>query len=240
MSGGSSEQGIRRFEFKYIISPLEARGIRNRLLAVGMTHDSNASGPNNSYIVNSLYFDTPTLEDYSDKDDGFLERKKIRIRIYTPKLTQETKEIWLEKKEKYEMLIFKRRVLLTLDAYDAIMRGSYLSAIKGVSEFYDLIRESMRPHIEVRYVREPLIWPQQSNVRITFDSNIEAAKNSDLRLTRLFRHVLVGKTIMEVKFLGALPYWYHKILKDFNLERTPFSKYGRAVETIYRYHPIPR
>jgi len=233
-------QQFQRFEFKYIITPTEATIIRNMLLKFGMQHDPAASKENHTYTVNSLYFDTPRVEDYADKAGGFLERKKVRIRIYTPKLTRETPQIWLEKKEKYEMLISKRRTPLTYDSYNALVSGSYLSAIKGKDEFYDLVRESMRPHIEVRYLREPLIWPQQSNLRITFDAQIEAAKNSDLRLTRLFQKVLPGKVVMEVKFLGALPYWYHKILKEFNLERTAFSKYGRSVETIYKYHPIPR
>lgn len=167
-------------------------------------------------------------------------RKKIRIRIYESKLTEKTKEIWLEKKEKHEMLISKKRILLSRESYDALIHGPYLRAIENEHTFDEIISGSMRPHIEVRYKREPFIWPHQNNLRVTFDSQIETAKNSDLRLTRVFRDVLSKKVVMEVKFLAALPYWFRHLLKDFNLERTSFSKYGRAVEKIYQYHPIPR
>jgi len=233
-------QQFHRFEFKYIITPIKAIAIRNRLLAIGMRHDPAARSEKHTYVVNSLYFDTPRAEDYSDKAGGFLRRKKIRIRIYTPKLTPDTSEIWLEKKEKYEMLISKHRIQLNHSTYNALIRGPYLAAIKGDHAFDDLITQSMHPHIEVRYLREPFIWPQQSNFRITLDSHIEAAKNADLRLTRVFRDMLPNKIVMEVKFLGVLPYWYKNLLKEFDLERTPFSKYGRAVEKIYQHHPIPR
>ena len=211
-------QQFRRFEFKYIITPTEAMAIRNRLLSVGMQYDSAARGENHTYIVNSLYFDTPRADDYYDKAGGFLRRKKIRIRIYTPKLIPETPEIWLEKKEKYDTLTSKKRIELSQDAYNALIHGPYLPILKNEHEFDVMITESMRPHIEVRYLREPLVWPHQSNLRITFDSHIEATKNSDLRLSRVFREVLPKQIVMEVKFLGALPFWFHQKIPEFSFQ----------------------
>jgi len=234
-------QSFNRFEFKYIIPHFEARAIKTELLLSGMQPDVHAAkNENHSYIVNSLYFDTPRFDDYADKAGGFLKRKKIRIRIYTPKLTPSTSEIWLEKKEKYEMVVSKRRMPLSHAMYDTLIRGPYLHALKGHHTFDELITQSMKPVMEVRYQREPLLWPTQQNLRITFDSHIEAAKNSDLRLTRLFHNVAPGRTVMEVKFLGALPFWFRKLLKEFDLRRSSFSKYVEAVETVYRNHPIPR
>src|SRR3989344_1207603 len=104
------EQAFRRYEFKYILDRNTAWAIRAMLFAHGMEHDPSAKRHlSQNYAVTSLYFDSPTMGDYSDKAGGFLQRKKIRIRIYEPRLTENTKEIWLEKKSKHEMLISRIR-----------------------------------------------------------------------------------------------------------------------------------
>ncbi len=235
------EQQFKRYEFKYIIDKGTAGAIRERLTAYGMVRDPHTKKTlGNLYPVTSLYFDTPTLTDYLDKAGGFLERRKIRIRIYESYLTGATPSIWLEKKSKHEMLISKKRISLTATEYDALVAGSCTDVIKKHPEFLPLASESMRPHIAVLYMREPLIWPHQQNLRVTFDSSIEAGKSRDLRAPCFTERVTHGETIMEVKFSTALPFWFRKILREFNISRTSFSKYGKSVERVYKYHPTPR
>ena len=97
----------------------------------------------------------------------------------------------------------------------------------------------MKPIVAVRYVRYPLIASHQSSLRITFDSNIEACAARDLREIPFMERV-TDSTVMEVKFSYTLPHWFRLLLCEFDISRTAFSKYGRSVETIYRYHPVPR
>ena len=59
-------------------------------------------------------------------------RKKIRIRIYSPKLTEATEGIWLEKKEKHDMVISKKRIRLTYESYNALIHGPYLKVIEKI------------------------------------------------------------------------------------------------------------
>lgn len=242
---------MRRFEFKYIIPNLEAREIHQQLLNYGMEPDPKSIiYPKSTYPVTSLYFDTPSLTDYHDKTGGFLQRKKMRIRIYTQSLSEKTPEIWLEKKEKYEMRIAKSRILLSGNDYHDILRGSRLGLFaslknRGLKEaetiFYPLFRGIMRPHLITRYLRTPLISRKYSETRITFDFNLEACRSRDLHYTQGMVPILpTNQTIMEVKFSEVLPFWFKTVLQTFNLSRTSFSKYGKSVEAIYQYNPIPR
>ena len=240
-----------RFEFKYIIPNVEAREIHRKLLGYGMEPDPKSRAFSaNTYPVTSLYFDTPSLADYHDKAGGFLRRKKIRIRIYTPSLSEKTPEIWLEKKEKYEMRIVKNRILLNEKDYRDILQGSRLALFSSLRNrdakeaetiFYPLFRGRMRPHLITRYLRTPLTSRKYSDIRITFDSSVETCRSQDLHYTQGMMSILpLGQTIMEVKFSEILPFWFKIILKEFNLSRTSFSKYGKSVEAIYQYNPILR
>lgn len=286
-------QQFTRYEFKYQMPPETATAIRARLAHFGMEPDPGSLPyPRHIYPVTSLYFDTPTLDDYHDKAAGFLRRKKIRVRIYAPYLAQENsdvvfygfaspsghgssaarergraleparwagekskmqhpsspQEIWLEKKEKHEMLVSKKRVPLTLEEYDNLLFGSRLDLVQKHPIFLPLLTDGMRPTAMVRYQREPLVSPHQSNLRITFDARIEACQTNDLRaplpMVPLRSSSYAGQTpdfvIMEVKFSFGLPFWFKMILEEFNLRRQSFSKYGEALEALHRFHPIPR
>ena len=235
------EQLHRRYEFKYILDRNMVPALRDLLFSHGMEPDPHAKDlPRCSYPVTSLYFDSPNMEDYLDKAGGFLDRKKIRIRIYEPRLTDTTNTIWLEKKSKHEMLISKKRISITREQYNEIIRGSMFDVIKNHHEFLPLARNFMHPVVAVYYMREPLVYPHQKNLRVTFDSYIETCKTHDLRNLCLSQQVTHGEVIMEVKFSAALPYWFRTILRGFHLRRTSFSKYGKSVERIWHYYPIPR
>lgn len=225
-----------------------AAGIKTLVLRYGMQPDPSATHlPKSSYTVTSLYFDSPTLGDYYDKAGGFLWRKKIRVRIYTPILTEDTPEIWLEKKAKHDMRVAKSRVLLSFEGYRTLLNGSRTAFLRqhdtnprGQKLAYDIIREQMKPHLIVRYQRTPLLGQGPANFRVTFDSAIETCFSHDLCYTPAMKNVQAGVTVMEVKFSSILPSWFKDILRRYNLERTSFSKYANALETLRVYNPLPR
>ncbi|MEK7481104.1 MAG: polyphosphate polymerase domain-containing protein [Patescibacteria group bacterium] len=232
-------QQFTRYEFKYQITPAVAEAIRARLLRFGMEPDpESAKYPHHIYPVTSLYFDTPTMSDYHAKAGGFLRRKKIRVRIYAPYLI--VHPIWLEKKEKHEMLVSKKRVRLTQEDYDNLLYGSRLALVQNHPLFLPLLTDGMRPTAMVSYQREPFISPYQSNLRITFDAHIEACLTHDLRVPMPMTAIAKDSVIMEVKFSFGIPFWFRLILAEFNLRRQSFSKYGEAMEALYRFHQIPR
>ena len=83
-----------RNEWKYEISRSDLITIRQRMRAVAKP-DAH-TGPDGSYQVRSLYFDTPSDQALREKIDGVNVREKFRIRYYNG----DTSLIHLEKKRK--------------------------------------------------------------------------------------------------------------------------------------------
>lgn len=239
---------FKRYEFKYPVPDHIVPSLQTLLLHYGMKPDPHVAGSEHlSYTVSSLYFDSPTLSDYNDKAGGFLSRKKIRVRIYEPRLTERTKEIWLEKKAKHDMFVAKKRMLLPFGMYRLFLGGSHTTFLQqcrddanGYEIFSHIVREQMKPRLITRYQRVPLFAPGPADVRITLDSHIEACFSNDLCYALPMKMVRPGTAVMEIKFGTILPSWFKGIVQRFELARTSFSKYANALETLRVYNPIPR
>ena len=77
---GTTEPLRLRHEVKHQISPQEDLVLASRLRKL-FPRDGHA-GPDGSYRVTSLYFDTPADKALREKLDGVSEREKFRIRFY--------------------------------------------------------------------------------------------------------------------------------------------------------------
>ncbi len=243
-----NNQIFKRYEFKYHVPEYFVPNIASFLLRHGMQLDPAArQKPGSFYTVTSLYFDSPTLNDYHDKAGGFLSRKKIRVRIYDPFLTENTKEIWLEKKAKYNMWVAKKRALLTFTDYKELMGRSRAGLLRqygadsyAAETLSHIVREQMKPQLITRYRRIPLLMPGPADFRITLDSRIETCFSRDLRYTAPMKTVHPGTAVLEVKFGTILPGWFRTLLQQYNLSRESSSKYANAMEGLRIYNPIPR
>ena len=241
-------QLFNRYEFKYPMPDHVARSVLPYLLQHGMQLDPSVKKHGaDSYTVNSLYFDSPLLDDYYDKAGGFLRRKKLRVRIYEPLLTSTTDEIWLEKKLKHDMHVAKKRIRIPFEHYKELLEGSrarlyalYRDTRYAPEILEHFLREKLRPHAMVRYQRAPLYTDDLLNIRVTLDSNIEACFSRDLCYPRSMTRVYPGTTVMEVKFSTLVPSWLKTLIRRLQLERASFSKYTNAVETLRKYNPLPR
>ena len=68
-------------------------------------------------------------------------------------------------------------------------------------------------------------------MRVTFDRHIEAMENDNLFYAgHDWADVLPAGAIMELKFNGTMPFYIGAVIREFNLERSSFSKYCQAVE----------
>ena len=110
-----SQERFERYELKYFIYPDEMGSVRS-LVEPFMHIDKYANGfRNGRYTVRSIYFDTPTLRFYHEKDAGTQIRKKLRVRTYN-RFTRDAVS-FLEIKRKYGNAIYKERVKMPwLDA----------------------------------------------------------------------------------------------------------------------------
>lgn len=238
---------IHRFEFKYVLDPAKARMARERVQRI-LERDPQAR-TTGSYIVTSLYFDTPQMKDYYEKSGGFLERKKMRARIYAPSWDG-ISSIRLEIKKKHDMAFEKAQVWLTPNEWRDFLQQRWAHLLempraideqKTFEEFvWYTIQEGRRPLLLVRYQRTPFLFEADDTLRITFDERIECKRATDLSLSTFMTPVSPLHVVMEVKFGAGLPTWFHDMLKELHLQRDSFSKYERSWDALHAYNPLPR
>ena len=222
---------FRRFEFKYLLAPYQYQSIRARV-ARRLSLDPFARSQGD-YAVSSTYFDTPTLTSYRESKAGLKNRVKYRIRSY-PDSTR-SQYVFLEIKRKKDMVVFKDRSLISQNLSQKLLQNlaKPRKADTIVSQFqFAKARYLLRPKILVRYRREPFVGETQK-LRITFDTNIQVSSVNYFYYKELWsRPVLPQAIVMEFKFTGSLPFWLANLVRHYDLERQPFSKYTLSLERV--------
>ena len=162
---------VLRREEKYPLSLCDAHIYRNKFSAILMTDHFSKNG---SYMVRSLYFDTPDDKDFFEKMTEQNLRRKIRMRVYNPNDTV----VKLELKQKEN--IFQRKRSLVISKEDAlqIIDGRFSALLHYQDEFaaelYAIMStEIYRPKSIVEYQRYAFL-AKENNIRLTFDSVIKA------------------------------------------------------------------
>lgn len=243
-----------RFEFKYPISEHNMMPIEEDLRNAGMTPDCHTPGED-SYTVSSLYFDTVDFSDYYDKLGGFRDRKKIRARIYDEFLSVNTSGVWLEVKEKADMVVFKKRICVDVDEWNNFLGSGFnvskLISVGGSDESSDLLKKigydihsrGRRPHVLIAYRRKPYAYTWNINrFRVTLDSNIRSCRASNFpEATPLFSRIKIPQdAVMEIKYNNFIPPFMGHIIKKYNLNRDAYSKYALGFEATRRFNPIKK
>lgn len=223
-----------RLEVKYLVDRTTRTALTRDLKAL-MRPDKYA-GPDGSYKVRSLYYDTAAYMAYHEKIDGTAVRHKLRLRAYGEDPSQ-TPHVRFEVKSRYLSYIFKTTVDVSREAYgemdEAIQRHqlppAHLLGGEGSSkEFFRLKHQfNFEPKILLQYRREAYERNELKRVRANFDDQIIACRDLDL-LGPMYgaRSILrYGHSVFEIKVDGILPYWMHMLIKKYNLQNRAFSKY---------------
>ncbi len=233
-----------RFEFKYIVPEKYKPFIRNDLRPFMCWDNYARQRKQKRYLVNSLYFDSYNFQCFREKVQGIKKRFKLRLRVYNSKDYAENKEVFFEIKKKNDAVVIKDRGMfarfnykdfISTKNFKAILRDKNIKK-RNILEKFLFLRGKFRmlPKVKVIYEREPFEGIHYQNLRITFDSNIKAVKiGSSFSNGFYTRELLKNNFILEVKFRGLLPYWLHRIIQKYQLERVSFSKYCRAVSLCY-------
>ena len=216
-----------RHELKFKISNSAAEVLKQKLSLI-LGKDKNAYYEDGSYLIKSLYFDDRDSSSYYEKMDGVLYRKKYRIRMYNDVDTF----IRLEKKMKHNNYTAKEQMLISKGIYSKILNGK-IDEIENpdglLLEFITNYKnKGLVPSVIVEYHRTAFTYPI-SDVRITFDSNIQSSLyNYDLFNTSYPRYIVdePGKQVLEVKFNEILPLHIANILNDIPACREAVSKFA--------------
>jgi len=245
---------IRRYELKYTIPESTVDGIRDYISNFCVL-DKNVPAGQNRYIVNNLYFDTYDLRFYHDTKFRKLTRFKARARYYGMTASG---YIWPEIKYKHANIVWKVRRKISTNEWVQQFIPQVFESLAGdvrtrVNCFEDVIYWfDARSITHVRYVREPYVSIQDDYGRITFDrhlcyrlthGSVELNYNeNDMRyyddpFTTQNPESLV---LLEIKVESLVPYWVIKMIKKFELQQRPFSKYCYSIDNLMEYNGAVR
>lgn len=224
---------VLRREEKYPLSVIDMSNYKAQFSAILMPDKFSANG---SYMVRSLYFDTPDDNDFFDKLKEQNLRRKIRLRIYSPYDTKAKLE--LKQKEN----IFQKKRSLTISREDAVelINSNYSVLLKYDDDFAREIYSIMcmyayKPKSIVEYQRYALM-AKENNIRLTFDSEIRATESSfdlfseNLPLNPVFPK---DKVVFEVKYDKFLLGYISDIVSTINVKNITSSKYCLSRTTGY-------
>lgn len=220
-----------RYENKFLIHKDTYKDIEDRVIKYMELDEYNKS--HEFYLITNIYYDTK---------DNYLIRKslskpkykeKLRLRAYG--IYEGDQKVFLEIKKKYCGLTNKRRTRLKLnEAYDFISSGikpeikdymnkQVINEIEYILKIYDL-----EPKLYLAYERRAMVGKDDRNLRITFDTNIRSRRYDLMVESGDYGEKLLenGELLMEIKAEKSIPFWLTKLLSEYKITSTSFSKYG--------------
>jgi SPX domain protein involved in polyphosphate accumulation len=233
---------IERYEYKYLVPDSLVPGIR---AAVRTTSKIDRyAGPDGTYRIRSLYFDTDKYDLYWANEREQADRFKLRARMYPGKISP----VFLEVKRRVLDVIIKSRAAVpaniwrdVLAGHDAALAGLPPHIRSGAMKFLaPYHRHHARPVILVEYEREAYISDVDNYARLTFDRKIcvQMQENLDLEAIpnrwRSIDHRAQTRTqepvsVLEMKFERRPPRWMVALVQRLELYRLSFSKYCYGV-----------
>lgn len=224
-------QSIYRHEIKYESDFHKAEALRHKVRAV--LRPDIFAGADGSYMVKSVYFDTPFNDDYLGKELGLQYRQKVRLRTYGDGGVYR-----MEIKSKNGELATKYSSFIDRKGAEKILKGDYSPLLdkedsRSAYIYYQLMTRAYRPLLSVFYKRYAYTLPG-TDLRLTFDENISYGVNPFAILTG---HKPVApvtyKTIIELKYGDFAPKWVSDIILAAGVSAGENSKYNRAFNNIF-------
>lgn len=220
-----------RYEKKYLITD----EIYNNLVDYlgEYMHEDIHNRSNDFYSISNIYYDTEDNYLIRHSVDKPIFKEKLRLRSYG-QVGLESK-VYLEIKKKYNGIVNKRRTILTMKEagdfittkikplYQPYMNKQVLNEIDYFIHKYDV-----KPKLYLSYDRRAMFGKEDMNIRITFDTNIRTRRYDVGLEYGSYGELLLdeGSWLMEIKINNGAPLWLSKILSQYKVYPTSFSKYG--------------
>ena len=240
MGEGSYKENFARIETKYMVS-----GDRYEGLMRSLKHLIKPDVYGDTRIYN-IYYDTPDYRLIRRSIEKPVYREKLRLRSYC--VPKKDTGCFLEIKKKYEGVVYKRRIKLAYgDAVENLEKGEPFHCMEeqareqGLKFSVDTQIENeinsmiayykcLQPKMVISYDRLAFTGVEDSDFRVTFDTNITWRTNDlDLSDGGYGKSLLEeGCRLMEVKCGGSVPLEFAEILSENHIYKTTYSKYGNA------------
>ena len=234
---------IERYEYKYCIPPELVAPICN---VVSRYCDPDSASVNGSYLISSLYFDSPSRLLYRQTIEKKAKRYKLRARRYS------SGPVFCEVKNRSNAIVMKNRFAIDsadwpgvlLGASDADHEGEHVVNERLSPFLYRSLSINAEPSVVVRYARKAFVSRFDHYGRVTFDTQLEALKPRGYEIPIEDEEdwipfddpsqfaLPVSGTVLELKCTTAVPLWMVELVRKFDLRSRGFSKYCCAADAI--------
>lgn len=221
---------FKRYEIKYMLNIRQLSLLKNEMKKYMI---ADAFGKS---TICSLYFDTPQYLLIRRSMDHPMYKEKLRLRSYG--VADENSTVFVELKKKYDSVVYKRRVAMTeKEALEYLLNHRKVmdTQITREIDYCMDVYKGIAPAMLLSYEREAYYARDDHEFRVTFDQNI-LWRNYDLSLHEgIYGNPILkdNQVLMEVKTAGAIPMWMVRFLRDNEIYKTSFSKYGTAYRKLY-------
>jgi len=191
------------------------------------------------YAICNLYFDDDADSIIRHSLSKPLFKEKLRLRSYgTPQMDD---KVFLEIKRKSCRVGTKRRITMTLrDAYDYLKHGTSPDGLspleRQILQEFDHYRSPhpVYPKVYISYLRNAYFGKDDPSFRVTFDNEILTRREDVALESGRYGTALLpeGKTLLEIKFIGAVPLWFARIMSRYRLSFGSYSKYGNEYKAF--------
>lgn len=188
------------------------------------------------HLIQSLYYDTDNYQMILHSMEKPVYKEKFRVRCYG--LAHEDSMVFLELKKKIDQVVYKRRIAVSYEAYQAWLSGGAFPMDKKQPQISRELawvfqqHPDLKPKVLISYERLSYFGKEDAQFRVTFDQRI-SYQGGCLDLTCVNNRALVAPelgVLMEVKALGAYPLWFVALLNQYQLKKSSFSKYAQTYQ----------
>ena len=227
-----------RFEIKYLLEKKKFDITRNVLSRI-LIADSNKD-----YFIQSIYFDSPRYDFYTEKREGLLTRLKPRIRIYRSTRDAQPRDIFFEFKHRFDRTVIKERTRISPPLASALLKVKFSSHIDEImassvlSKFYYLSKKhTLKPVVNIIYHREAFFSRVFSNIRMTYDTGLSSTlsiNDLSLPISSLRPSIDPRYVILELKYNKTLPQIVLNHIQLAELQQLSISKYALCLENHFK------
>lgn len=230
-----------RYEHKFLLTMGQAAAVRRMIEPFCTLDPFSARSPDRRYAVTSLYLDTPHLGFFRAWELAAPRRFKLRVRRYGEALGDSP--VFLEIKERVDDTTIKKRTIV--DPRDWLARARDGAGHGRAERDFCARRDRYRcgPALLVRYEREAWKGTWDAYARVTFDAQIRYqpcdrwSLDNDGAWQAADDPTSTGeddpRVLLELKFERDVPRWLVGVMRNLELERRGFSKYGTGVRRVF-------
>lgn len=211
-----------RYEKKYLLTPGAADELQDAM------RERLRPDEYGRYPLCNIYYDTDDWRLVRASIERPVYKEKLRVRSYG--VPGNDSKVFAEIKKKYKGVVYKRRITIGVNdaaPFLSLSEKRDYGQIGREIEYFQNLYHSV-PKVFIGYDRTACAGEEDSELRITFDTNIRFRTDAlDLLAGDHGTPLEIpGGVLMEIKVPGVYPLWLTGLLSERKIFPVSFSKYG--------------